>query len=175
MIGGIELGSEKVPDLAVGLVFSLALLVLHHAALLIQLRLADGPGQMSHAVGLHPEREVESIGRDVLEIVGAVLVGGAVHVGGAGLLQRAEEILVVVLAAVEHQVLEQMSETGAARPLVLGADVIPDIHRDDRRLVILMDDQGQPVGQHEALKGNVEGGRRGFLGRQRMWRAGSVR
>ena len=63
-----------------------------------------------------------------------------------------------------------MSKTGATRPLVLGPDVIPDIHRDDWGLVIFMNDQGQPVGQNESLKGNVEGDRCGFLGRQRMWR-----
>ena len=63
-----------------------------------------------------------------------------------------------------------MSKTGAARPLVLGPDVIPHIHRYDRRFVILVNEQGQPVGQNESLKGNIEGNRCGLLGYQRNWR-----
>jgi len=36
--------------------------------------------------------------------------------------------------------------------------------------VILVNEQGQPVGQNESLKGNVEGNRCRFLGHQRIWR-----
>ena len=89
MVGGIEPRREEVPDLAVGLVLALALLVLHHAALLVELGLADRAEQVAHAVGLEPERQVERGGRDVLEVVGAVLVGRAVQVGGADALERA--------------------------------------------------------------------------------------
>ena len=39
---------------AVGLVLTLALLILYHAALLIQPGLIDGPDQVSHTIGLHP-------------------------------------------------------------------------------------------------------------------------
>ena len=53
MVWRVELGGEEVPHLAIRLVLSLALLVLHHTPLLIQLRLADGAGQMAHAVGFH--------------------------------------------------------------------------------------------------------------------------
>ena len=42
---------------------------------------------------------------------------------------------------VEHQVLEEMSKTGFADFLVLGAHVIPDIDGDYGRLVIFMHDQ----------------------------------
>src|SRR3546814_4971306 len=45
-------------------------------------------------------------------------------------------ISVVVLAALEHQVLEQVCEAGAAGLLVLAADVVPDVDRDDRRLAV---------------------------------------
>jgi hypothetical protein len=53
-----------------------------------------------------------------------------------------------MLGAVEHQVLEQMRKSRATRPLILAAHVVPDVHGDDRRLVILVHDEREPVGQH---------------------------
>jgi hypothetical protein len=52
-----------------------------------------------------------------------------------------------VLAAVEHQVLEQVRESRSARRLVLRADVVPDRDGDDRGLVVLVHDHPQPVVQ----------------------------
>ena len=77
-------------------------------------RLVDRAEQVAHAVGLHPQRHVERGGRHVLEVVGAVEIGGAVHVGGADLLEGLEVLVLVVLRALEHQVLEQVGETGLA-------------------------------------------------------------
>ena len=56
-----------------------------------------------------------------------------------------------VLRALEHQVLEQMREAGAARLLVLRSDVIRQVHVHDRRRVILGQDDGEPVGQRRDL------------------------
>ena len=56
-----------------------------------------------------------------------------------------------VLRALEHHVLEQVREAGAARPLVLRADVVPDRHVHDRRRVILGEDHPQPVRQRRDL------------------------
>src|SRR5436853_1578173 len=39
---------------------------------------------------------------------------------------------VVVLGALEHQMLEEVREAGVPWPFVLGSDVIPDVDRDDR-------------------------------------------
>ena len=86
-----------------------------------------------------------------------ILVGRAVQVGRPRALERFLEFLVVVLAAVEHQVLEQVGESGVAGPLVLGPDVVPHVHRHDGRLVVLVHDDGQPVGQDEALVRDVDG------------------
>ena len=47
----------------------------------------------------------------------------------------------------EHQVLEEMRESGATRPFVLRSDVVPDIHRNDRHLVGFVDDDVQAVGE----------------------------
>ena len=83
MAGRIGVCGDDLGDLAVGLVLALALLVLHHAALLVEHLLVDGAEQVAHAVGFHPQRHVERRGRHVLEVVGAVEPGGAVQLGGA--------------------------------------------------------------------------------------------
>ena len=154
---GIQRLAQLVPDLAVGLVLALALLVLDHAALLVERLLVDRAEQVAHAVGLHPQRHVERGGRHVLEVVGAVGVGGAVLVGGADQLERLEELALVVLRAVEHQVLEQVREAGAAGRLVLAADVVPEVDRHDRRLAVGVHDHAQAVGQRELLVRDVDG------------------
>ncbi len=63
----------------------------------------------------------------------------------------------MVFAAAEHEVLEEMGEAGLAGALVLGAHVVPDIDRDDGRLVVLVDDQGQSVFEDKFLVGNIDG------------------
>jgi hypothetical protein len=110
-----EAGRERdLPHAPVRLVVALALLVLHDAALLVQRGLVDRGQQVPHAVGLEPQRRVERGGRHVLEEVGAVLRRRAVLVGGADQLERAEEFVGMVLRGLEHQVLEQVREAGAA-------------------------------------------------------------
>ena len=153
---------QVIEHLAVGLVVTLAFFVLHHAALLVEFLLADGPQQVTHPVRLHPQGHVERGFRHVLEIVGAVEVGRAVHVGGADAFERLEVFVVEVLSAVEHQVFEQVGEAGLAGFLVLRADVVPDVDGNDRRLVVFMHDQPQPVGQRVFGVRNLDvGGERG--------------
>ena len=72
-----------------------------------------------------------------------------------------EEALVVVLRPLEHQVLEEMREARAAGPLVLRADVVPDVHRNDRTVLIGMDQHVQAVVESVANEWNVHAGRRG--------------
>ena len=43
--------------------------------------------------------------------------------------------------------LEEVGETAAARRLVGGADVVPDVDGDLREAVVLAEDHGQAVGQ----------------------------
>ena len=154
-VGVGVLGDQVVRD-RVGLVLPLALLVLHDPALLVQLGLVHGTQHVAHAVGLHPQGQVQGGPGHVLKVVRAVLVGGAVEVRRADALHGLEVVVVEVLRAVEHQVLEQVREARLARLLVLRADVIPDVHRDDRRLVVLVDDQGEAVVENELLVRDVD-------------------
>jgi hypothetical protein len=63
----------------------------------------------------------------------------------------------VVLRALEHQVLEEMRETRPARPLVLRADVIPDVHRHDRHVMVFVNDDVEAVVQRAFGEGELEG------------------
>ena len=153
---GIGVLEDRQEDLAVGLVLALALLVLHDAPLLVQPGLVDGRPHVPHAVGLHPQRHVERRGRHDLEVVRPVLVRGPVHAGGPDPVEGLEVVVVEVLAAVEHQVLEQVREAGLADLLVAGADVVPDVDGDDRRLVVLVDDQAQAVVEDVLRIGDVD-------------------
>ena len=85
------------------------------------------------------------VGHD-LPVVGAVGVGRSVE-RGARLLQRMEVAAVVMLRALEHQVLEEVREAGTAGHLVLGADVVPDVDGDDRQRVIFVDEDVEAVGE----------------------------
>ena len=67
----------------------------------------------------------------------------------------------MVRRALEHHVFEQMGETGTARLLVLAAHVVPHVHRRHRNVVILVEDDLQPVVQVVFLElefGGVLGG-----------------
>jgi hypothetical protein len=47
--------------------------------------------------------------------------------------------------------LEQVGESGLAPFLVFRTYAIPDIERDDRRFVVFVDEDSQPVREHELL------------------------
>jgi hypothetical protein len=150
MVGRKRLGLDLFAGTPVRLVLALALLVLHHATLLVELRHADRTEQMAHAVRLHPQRHVQRGGRHGLEIVGAVKPGGAVLVGGTGQFEGFEVFVLVILRALEHQVFEQMREAGFAIRFVRRADVVPDADRHHGCLVVFVHHHGQAVGQGEA-------------------------
>jgi hypothetical protein len=87
------------------------------------------------------------------EVVGAVEVGGAIDVAGAGSFKIAVVLLGAnVLRAFEHHVLEKMGEAGATRTLIGGSDVIPQVDGDQRQPVILDEDDLQTVLQRVLLK-----------------------
>jgi hypothetical protein len=154
MAGGIGVLGDELLGYAVGLIFALALFVLHHAALQVEGLLIERAEQVAHAVGLQPERVIERRGGDVLEVVGAVVIGGAVEVGGAHLLHGVDVAAVEVFAAAEHQVLEEVREAGLAGLFVLRADVIPDVDGHDGGFVVFVDDHGQAVVEDEFLVGD---------------------
>ena len=157
----VLLGEQVAEDLLVPrpvrpVVVAPALLVLHDLALVVEVLLAQRVEQRPHPVRLEPERELQLVRGQRLEVVRAVEPGRAVE-RPAGALDEGHVLrLADVRAALEHHVLEQVREAGLARDLVLGADVVPEVHGDDGREVVLGDDQAQAVGQ--ALVGELDDG-----------------
>src|SRR5262245_49033283 len=74
-----------------------------------------------------------------------------------------------MLGALEHQVLEQVSEPGATGALVLRPDVIPNVDRDDRAAAIFVQQHVEPVRQRVRADRNVHRTTvRGMVGRVKM-------
>ena len=98
---------------------ALAALVADDVLLVGQRSAVDLLEQIAHAIGLEPQRELELVGGHGLEVVGAIEVGRAVQIAGAGALEQLEVLIGRhVLRALEHHVLEEVREAGASRLLV---------------------------------------------------------
>ena len=109
---------------AVGLILSLALLVLNNAALHVEPSLVDGTLEMPHPAGLDPQGDIQRVGGNILEKIGAVFAGGAIQVRRANPFHRLKKCALIrapleMLAAGEHKMLKQVGETGLARLLIL--------------------------------------------------------
>jgi len=57
-----------------------------------------------------------------------------------------------------------MGESGAPRTFIAGADVVPHVRGDDGDGPILVDDEGEPVGEGVDGDGDAEGGALGAEG-----------
>ena len=143
---------------------ALAALVADDVLLVRERGLIDLLEQIAHAIRLEPQRQLELVGRDRLEVVRAVVVRRAVHAGRAGRFEQWKvRIRRDVLRALEHHVLEQVGEAGAPRLLVGRPDVIPEVHRHHRQPAILAQDHIQAIRQRVLLEGeprNISDARR---------------
>ena len=143
--GEHELG-EFFEQTAIGLVVvGAAAFLLDDLALGVHADLLDLAVQ--HAFALDPEREAELVGGQVQEKVRAVEAGGGVQAAaraGDELVQLAARD---VVAALEHEVLEEMREPRAVETLVLAADVVEHVAGNHRHRVVGREDDVQAVGQ----------------------------
>src|SRR6267154_3301674 len=94
-------------------------LVAYHVLLIRKICLVQFVRQITHAVGLQPQRQFQLIRRQRLEIICAIKIRGAVDIRSA----RSFQIMKVRAAgnvprSFEHHVLEQMRETGTPRKFV---------------------------------------------------------
>ena len=101
-------------DNAKGIIVALTFLILHHAALIIQLLLRNPAEQMPHAVAFEEQRPVQRAGGHGLKIIGTIKPCGAIKIGCANLLERFKKIARRIFRAVEHQMLKQMRKAGFA-------------------------------------------------------------
>ena len=80
--------------------------------LIVDVLLRDGG--RPHAIGLEEKHHVELVCRHLLEVEGVIFVGLPVMVAAVVLDEPGELAIGDVLRALEHQVLEQVREAGAA-------------------------------------------------------------
>ena len=85
--------------------------------------------ERGHAIGLEPEHERQVLRGHRLPVDRRVFVGERVGLAADARDPRRMLIGPDVARALEHQVLEQMREAGAARLLVLRPDVVPERRR----------------------------------------------
>ena len=140
-------------------------LFLHHLALGREGVLVDP--ERRHPIRLEPQRQRQVLRRHRLPEHRLVVVGVGVALAADRRDVRRVRLGLDVLRSLEHHVLEEVREAGAAGLLVLRSDVIPDLQVDDRRRVILGQHDGQPVRQRRDLVlqlGRTRGRRgRGYL------------
>jgi hypothetical protein len=116
--------------------------------------------EVAHAVGLHADDHVEVLAAEGLVVVGAVEPGGGVVLGAGALEDAVDDLavgLVVVLRALEHEVLEQVGGAGGAGDLVAGADAVGDHEGHDRGGAVRHEEDLEAVGVEAVFIDAAEG------------------
>ena len=107
----------------------------HHVARGVNVRFGDV--ERAEPVGFGPQQRLEIIRRDDLVVVGDV-VGRKRVVHPADVLgQPVDRLGRGVARPLEHQVLEEVRESGAAGRIVFAADAVPHVDRDRGNAVVL--------------------------------------
>src|SRR5689334_17834890 len=132
MPGGKEPVKQLLLDHSVGNVLdTLTPLVSNDILLSRKILLIELVDQVSHPIGLEIKAERELIGRESLEVVRTIKVGGAVVLARTSPFQQFEMLVRFHIArALKHHVLEQVSEACATDLFVSRADMVPQIDRD---------------------------------------------
>ena len=156
MVGREHRGHQLLVERAVGpVVVALALLVLDHFPLVVQVLLGQRVEQRGHPVRLQPQAQVQLVRRQRLEVVGAVEERGRV-VDATGALDDGHVLrLGDMPRALEHEVLEQVREAGLARHLVSGTHVVPEVDGHDRGEMLRRHDDPQAVVQPSLAEPDV--------------------
>ena len=110
---------------------------------------------MAHTVGLQEECVIERRHRDSFEVIRPVVIRCPVEIGSSDFFESVDVERLNILAAPEHQVFEKMGESRLPGFLILRANVIPDVYGNDRRLVVLMNQDREAVLKDELLIRNV--------------------
>ena len=124
-----------------------ALLVLHHVALVVEVRLIKSGEECAESIGLHPEDQLRPFCWHGGEVVGAVEPGGGVPLSADRFNQGEVLRLGDVLGALEHEVFKEVRESGAPSAFIFRANVIPDVDGGDRRGAINDEEEAQAIGE----------------------------
>ena len=111
-----------------------------------------------HPVRLEEEAAFQGAGRDHLEIIGVVGVGGSVEHPAGGLHQPEMLQFGQRFAALEHQVLEQVGEAGATLRFGTETDVVMDRDADHSGAAVRRQQHPQAVVEAESFDRIVRSG-----------------
>src|SRR5690606_26519357 len=137
----------------VGLVVvALAALVLHDVALVVEVGLGERRGERAHPVGLQPERELQVADGHGLVVVRALERGAGVERGAGALQQRGVLAFGDVRGALEHQVLEEVGESGSAGPLMPRPHPVPEVHGCQWYDMVLADHHAQAIAERVLMQ-----------------------
>ena len=179
---GVERERDREPLGAVRHVLvALAALGADHRLLRHQALAIEVAREVAHALALEPQRERQLVRRQDLVVRGAIGAGRRVGIGRAGPAQHLVVMAAEPIGRALEQVLEQVREPGAIRPLVRAADAVPHADRDLRRCRVAVDHDIEPARQRARAGRQVRRvavehhGRRRIIGRPVVRRAGLAR
>jgi hypothetical protein len=152
MPGWVQLFADGSKKGDAGSCASLAVFVEHDAPLRRERPVVDAREQVPHPVALEPERPLQLMGCNDLVVRREVARRDAVDVARPHRLERLDEVPCAVRAALEHQVLDQVRESGVARRLIAVTDVIPHEHGDLRASRLRFEHHVEPVGEAKPLR-----------------------
>jgi hypothetical protein len=125
-------------------------LLLHHVDLVAEVLV--GELRRAHAVRFEEQRPLQRRARQHLVVVGVVGVRGPVERAARRLHVPEVGQLLQALAALEHQVLEEVREPGAPLRLGTEADVVVHADANDRCAGVGGEHHPQAVGQREPVQ-----------------------
>jgi hypothetical protein len=127
---------------------------LDHIALVAQILVVYLQG--AHAIRFEPEHSFECVGRDGFEIIGDVVIGGAIQ-HAAGRIDEADVFhFAGVFRTLKHHVLEKMGETASSAWFKAKTNLIVNADRDDGRGTVWRYDHTQAICQRGVFDGNVQ-------------------
>src|SRR5579875_92801 len=124
-----------------------------HVALIAEIFVVNF--ESTHAVGFEPEDAFEGVGGNNFEIVGEVVIRGAVQNAAGGVDEANVFHFPGVLGALKHHVLEEMGEATASARLEAKADLIIDAHGGDGRGMVGRNDDAQAICERFGEDGNL--------------------
>ena len=110
-------------------------LLLHD--LLLIFHLLGGDDQRAHSIRFHPKPQFNLVARQERVVVRVIPFGEGVVHAAVGLDQARKQAARDVFRTLEHEMLEQMRETGAALLFMPGADAVGDRDGDDGNGMLL--------------------------------------
>ncbi|MCY1177789.1 hypothetical protein D9M73_181130 [compost metagenome] len=158
--GRVGHGAEQLECLGVGLVIG-AQAAFFLDDLDFAAELVGWQAQAVHAVGLQLQGHRQAVAGQNLVVSGVVVAGEGVLFGPQVAQDARSFAGAEFLAALEHHVFQRVGQTGLARGLIRGADLVPDLRDHHWRAVVLAHDHFQTVVENELVGGLRIGGKGG--------------